>query len=619
MPQNAEKTSSADHLAFYKKSREILSSMERKLSGVVGARENDFLALGAGLNEFHGQSLELADLATEMAGLTSGEAMTGSLDKLSEELGRMTDLCELSGSEQSIAELDAVNSIIDELEAIIVEFGRIVKKLSMLGISTRIESARLGSKGIGFSTLADDVEKLANNIVNYSGQIVENAKALSGYVDMASSRTRGIIGTQKACSLNIFENLNSNIESLSRMTSHSSDLSKRISEKTKNISDNISQAVLSMQFHDIVRQQVEHVEQAVHDMKDILDEKKDAFSQASLDSESIETVAWAGDVLQLQCSQLDHSRDRFVEAVESMLQNLQGISENILDISEDIRRLMSAESGEEGTALAGVERGITFVSGSLREFAHEGEELGKLMTSVAETIATMSSFVVEIEEVGAEIELIAINASIKAAHTGEEGAALGVLASAIQGLSVEARKQTDAVSGILGGISASASVLQENASGYYDQSKVEAILSNLEGIVKNIQSVDRDSREKFRSLRDRSDDLGKSIREMTRKIDFHTDVAGKLEEVRRFLAEARGLAQEVVPLETDRNRSERLQKLYERYTMETERDVHEAAFGANSPGGAGRLAESEIELFDGSDSQEAGAGDDGFGDNVDLF
>jgi len=593
--------------------------MERKLSGVVGARENDFLTLGAGLHDFHGQSLELADLATELAELTSGETMTSALDNLSGELGNMTNLCELSGNEQSIEELKAVNSIIDELEAIIVEFGRIVKKLSMLGISTRIESARLGSKGMGFSTLADDVEKLANNIVNYSGSIVENAKALNGYVETASVRTRGIIETQKACSVNILQNLNSNIESLSRMTSHSSELSKRISEKTKSISDNISQAVLSMQFHDIVRQQVEHVEQAVHDMKDILDEKKDAFSPPLLDSDAIETVAWTGDVLQLQCSQLDHSRDRFVEAVDSMLRNLQGISENILDISEDIRSLMSAEGGEEGSALTGVERGIGDVSASLQEFAAEGEELGKLMASVADTIAIMSSFVVEIEEVGAEIELIAINASIKAAHTGEEGAALGVLASAIQGLSVEARKQTDAVTRILNNISASANVLQENASGYYDQSQVEAILANLEGIVKNIQTVDRNSREKFRSLRDRSDNLGKSIRELTRRIDFHTDVAGKLDEIRGFLDEARGLAQEVVPLEKDHNRSERLQKLYERYTMETERDVHEAAFGEKSPGGAGRLAESEIELFDDSESPKGAAGEDGFGDNVDLF
>jgi len=594
--------------------------MERKLSGVVGAREKDFLALGAGLNEFHGQSLELAELATEMAELTSGEAMTESLDNLSGELGRMTNLCELSRSEQSIEELDAVNSIIDELEVIIVEFGRIVKKLSMLGISTRIESARLGSKGRGFSTLADDVEKLANNIVNYSGLIVENAKALKGYVERASNRTRGIIETQKACSVNIFENLNSNIQSLSRMTSHSSELSKRISEKTKNISDNISQAVLSMQFHDIVRQQVEHVEQAVHDMRDILEEKKADFSQPALDPDAVETVAWAGDVLQLQCSQLDHSKDRFVEAVESMLENLQGISGNILDISEDIRGLMSAEGGEEGTALEGVEHGITFVSGSLREFAAEGEELGKLMASVAETIATMSSFVVEIEEVGAEIELIAINASIKAAHTGEEGAALGVLASAIQGLSVEARKQTDEVTRILTGISASADVLQENASEYYDQSQVEDILATLGGIVKNIQSVDRESRDKFRSLRDRSDHLGKAIRELTRQVDFHTDVAGKLDEVRVHLDEARGLAKEVVPLESDHNRSERLQKLYERYTMETERDVHEAAFGLGASGGAGRQAESEIELFDDGDAPGApGTDDDGLGDNVDLF
>lgn len=71
------------------------------------------------------------------------------------------------------------------------------------------------------------------------------------------------------------------------------------------------------------------------------------------------------------------------------------------------------------------------------------------MNHVSATIAEMGNFVVDIEDVGAEIKLIALNASIKAARTGEQGRALGVLAMAIQRLSSEAREQTQAVSDAL--------------------------------------------------------------------------------------------------------------------------------------------------------------------------
>ncbi len=603
---------------FFRKSRDILIEMERKLSGVVSSSEKDFLALGEGLNAFHGQSLHLADLAKNLADLTSGETMLSSLGRLSEELERMTGICDLRRSEESIAELGKVNAIIDNLEGIIVEFGRIVKKLSMLGISTRIESARLGSKGRGFSTLADDVEKLANNIVNYSGLIVQNAGALKGYVDSASKRTMGIIDTQKSCSINIFEHLKSNIDSLASMTERSAALSKGVTVKTNVISENISQAVLSMQSHDIVRQQVEHVEQAVHDMRAILEENREGIMDSGeLSGQAAETVGWVGDVLQLQCSQLEHSKDRFVEAVESLLGNLRGVAESILAISGEIRELMGQEAGQEQTALAGVERGIKAVNGSLREFSREGEELGKLMAAVAETIAAMSSFVAEIEEVGSEIELIAINASIKAAHTGEEGAALGVLASAIQGLSVEARKQTDEVSGILNEISSSSEVLQRNAAGYYDNTQVEEILGSLDAIVSAVSDVDRESQERFARLREQSDRLGRSIQELSERVDFHTKVAKKLEEARESLDRSRGWAKQLVPLEKDHNRSERLKKLYERYTMETERDVHAAAFGAVPKALTGKSNESDVELFD--DFSSKGGDPDDLGDNVDLF
>ena len=94
-------------------------------------------------------------------------------------------------------------------------------------------------------------------------------------------------------------------------------------------------------------------------------------------------------------------------------------------------------------------------------FAGKSAEVADLIGSVAGTVAEMTEFVSSIEEVGAEIELIALNASIKAAHTGEEGKALGVLAQAIQRLSVEARDRTSAVSEVLRSISDASAALEK--------------------------------------------------------------------------------------------------------------------------------------------------------------
>ena len=76
----------------------------------------------------------------------------------------------------------------------------------MLGISTRIESARLGGDGRGFSTLADDVEKLAHAIVDHCAGIAAKIEALGGHVASAgsapwpSARPSGVVATPSRAS-----------------------------------------------------------------------------------------------------------------------------------------------------------------------------------------------------------------------------------------------------------------------------------------------------------------------------------------------------------------------------------------------------------------------------------
>ena len=78
-----------------------------------------------------------------------------------------------------------------------------------------------------------------------------------------------------------------------------------------------------------------------------------------------------------------------------------------------------AGSDAADSPLVRLESGVATVKAELGDFATQGESLGGIMDSVAETISGMAGAAEAIEEVGSEIELIAINASIKAAHTGE--------------------------------------------------------------------------------------------------------------------------------------------------------------------------------------------------------
>jgi len=84
-------------------------------------------------------------------------------------------------------------------------------------------------------------------------------------------------------------------------------------------------------------------------------------------------------------------------------------------------------------------------------------------------------------------------------------------------------------------------------------------------------------------------------------------VADRLEATRAALEEVRSNSRTIVPLDQDVRRPERLRELFGRYTMEAERDVHETVFG----GGEKRVPSEE--------RPRPGRGEDGLGDNVELF
>ncbi len=610
LDKNAPVISKAESTRFLNSCTHEFKKLENSLSRSITGREQEFLQLGESLSKFHIESSDLSQLATNVLEMTSGSRLRGSVDGLTTELQNMSSLSESTAGQESLVELSSIDEITKQLHSAMVEFSRIVKRLSMLGISTRIESARLGSKGLGFSTLSDDVEKLAANIVKHSEQILTQSKSLDELITSAKKRTQLLVESQQGYSKNLIDELMHHLQTLIQLMERSEAFSSRLTQRTNDIAENISDAVLSMQFHDIVRQQVEHVEEALRDIIDVIEDPSSfKYIQEDEASTEREIIAWIKDVCQIQISQLEHGDTSFVHAVDSFRNNLQGIANNILSISDDIAELTSSGGREGSQVLDQMDNGIGRIMEGLRTFAEQGDDIGRIMKSVAETVAEMSSFVSEIEEVGSEIELIAINASIKAAHTGEEGKALGVLASAIQHLSVQARHQTDAVGSVLSNISSSSDVLQANADAYHDMSQVEDMVGTLQSLANDIKHVKIEVDNAFTSLHSKSNKIGSALNTVADTISLHHDVSRSLSSGKRSIQSILNSALHLVPNEMDTNRDERLKELHSRYTMEIERSIHETASGKTT-------FSDNVDLFG---DEETSNTEDGWDDNVELF
>lgn len=605
---------------------ERLREPAERLARVIHDREQAFLDLGARVQEAAGKVTDLRQLATTIAESASGHEMQEVIAELSHELEKLDDVCSPEDTEKSLCELETIFASLSDVFHSSEEFSRIVRSLQMLGISTRIESARLGQAGRSFATLADDVEKLAVTIVASSKEIHSKGTFLSSLVTDAHARTTEITESQQGCTMDILSSISGNMDRLSEMAEGAERGAAELPEQAKKINRATGEVVASLQFHDIVRQQVEHVSHALDDVLQLALDVDEAATPEELEcSEGL--TGFAADVLKLQSSQLSHSSHEFTQAVESLRAHLSDIAVEVRAIGERTGRLLGGEDSDDapkkggGSALERIEATVEETVSTMRTFAEQGEGIATIMNNVASTVAEMGGFVEDIEEVESEIELIAINASIKAAHTGEEGAALGVLAESIQSLSVKARTETETASTVLGRIAKSSETLQQSSADSLDHTELDGLMDGMHGLTDRLRTMQGRIGSLFASLQTDSAELAEMLDSVGQAVDFHHDVAAELEGVRVELAAISEGLHAIAPPHEEEHRSARLNEMLSRYTMEAERSIHHETFGQEYDAATDDVElfgdDDGVELFGDDEAPEGGDVEDD--DNVELF
>lgn len=608
-----------------------MRTLGKRLDSLIQSREEEFLALGARLMEYTTQSSAISDSAAELAALCAGDEIAQGTQRLESELAGLGAATGAEAVAQDVLALARTGDLIASLDQQIGEFGRIIRTLQMLGVSTRIESARLGDQGLGFSTLADDVEALAGKIVQDSGMIAEKSRGLATLVQTARGRTMALGQEQAREAQAMGGDIAEAFQTLTTLMEKAREVTEGITRRSRAVGASVAEVVASLQFHDIVRQQVEHVEEALRDMVEqagqrACPEPGDSPGREPGDEEQVEKgracwrdlVGWMADVSELQVSQLENASRRFGSAVQSLRDGLAGISGQAGELLSDLETITAAGDQGEGTVFARVARSTGRVVRAMERSGGQAREIAALIGEVAATVADMSRFVSSIEEVGSEIELIAINASIKAAHTGDEGKALGVLAQAIQRLSVEARDRTRGVAGVLRSVADVSRDLEGRATDTRQAEQLASYSESQERLSAVLAALDRDLAARMGDLARRCRALGTDVDALARSVDLDRRICPGLDTAGQELAGIVARCREAVPVADDAGRPERLKQLLSRYTMEVERVVHESAFGT----GAGARAlrhedEGGVELFDDGSGAPAQNGEDW--DNIELF
>ncbi|BCS53730.1 chemotaxis protein [Geobacter sp. SVR] len=549
-------------------------------------------------------------MANQLVETVSGERAHSVVARLREMIADMGAYLagEREQSQANYAVLEKISGLLDQVSQPLEGFQKMYKVLRMLSTSTKIESARIGEKGSGFLTLAMDVEKLSHLVNDKSGNILAHRQGLITIINDDLRIVRSTESSQGSEVNSVLNNISACLEQLSAVNEQCSRSGELISSVSGEISRNIGEVVASLQAHDMTRQQIEHIVEAL----EVLTADYEAQGERTAEAGQYRgLVVETGDVCELQAAQLSHASAELSAAVDSVRENLLDIASKQSHMTTQTLSVTGAAGSSGHSFIEEMRRGLSAVTAVLARCAQSDRDMSATMKSVAETIGQITGFVTDIEDIGSEIDLIALNSQIKAAHTGTEGAALGVLAEAIKRLSVDAVAQTESVSQILIRINEETGHLFEDA-GDDDQisaARITALEEDLTKVLVTLEHMNAEQEEQLSALNGKVLSLGRDIERTTSGINAHEKAAAMTGEVLATLEEIKVQAREREPASTEFKNN--LRHLQERYTMQSERHIHEA-IAKSRAGGAGRepVAVQRTEP-NGSEAE--------FGDNVDLF
>lgn len=579
-----------------------LPALLPRLAGVIKDREEELLGLGSTIFGINSKANTFSATASSMASSVGEGALHAAIGELQSRADEAKAVFSSVSSTEQLQGMSEVLGLIRGLDQAMAQFFNMVQTLKVLEITTRIESARLGSAGAGFTTLADDVRALGKIIDEHTEKISEHSQLLMNQVASASERGKKQIESQNRIVEEMFTELFAGISELEDMRNHSAALVQELAKGSRQVTESMGQVIASVQFHDITRQQVEHVEE-------ILDQAVREIGARAKDDGELGLGAWVRDVLQLQAPQLRQAQEMFSGAVNELIDNLRSIGLGIEDLHGKITAVAYADRKGGMSILDAIRHHISDVMNAMRTTSGHISETSRTMSHMAETISTVSNFVHGIEDIGAEIELIALNARVKAAHTGDQGRTLGVIAMEIQNLSVDARNRTGTVAEILNRISTVAERLSTLARTSDVSEMVDGIQGRFETVLDQLAGLDDELGKNIAHLSDLATELVAQISSVTSSIHFHELVSDQLLSLEK---EITVLKDRFTPfsatLDTARQ-PEKLREQLSRYTMDSERLVHLSVLGHHGD----THDDGEVDLFGDNDVELFGD------DNVDLF
>ncbi len=552
----------------------------------------EFVALGKSLQALFNIAQELAALVGERLGAMRNalnESRIGGPDGMA--VASLQDLRDgLAEAAAELAALQAVGGGLGRVHALVRNIERVGQSLRASVFGFAVESARTEQSQQTFGAFVVELRALGDKIT----RVAEMVGQQTGVTRSTQEREWTALSTSHAQLCELSKKLEITAGATATETQGMLDQVlqglQQAEERMRQTTRHAGEAVFYLQFGDIIRQKTEHIAETLRETAETLNPtvpRRDFPARA----------AAADGVLAIQIGQLELIRTEVEAAQRKLSESFQSLAEETEQIRETLglwRSRPQPTHHQGGSDSLGAFKADIVRLENLHRLGHDLRLEARRSTQSAGAVSRqLAGHVGEVKALNADIHLQALNAIVKTAVLGDAGATLSVLSMHVDSLYAESR-------GVVADLVAVLETVLEQSGGHASRESLaeEAIRNTrLHSGMEKIESAFDECRATF-------DSADKLVERQRDALDGSQALLGSLvhhgSAIEAQIRELTAFRAMLAPWAAAQNASAPgTATLSHRYTMQSEREIHERAGRSVDAGSSSQAAaDDNPELFE---------------------